>query len=285
MLKRFVYEWKRSVPFFLTFFMAATLYYFIVRLMIQHKLYLTMRIILPFILGIGLGMAAVVYVILNVKRELTNADGILTFLTPLAPWKMMVAKWLNFIVSYGLTFIALRFLIAFFPLEGSGMDTFSQNIASLTEHAATFNVPFLFLMGRPAIGVLLFVLRWTLVLVLLFWVLGWTERLFAYGRLKFGKFAVRLAGILLCLLITAILVTHLSAWFPYYWEANTLQIIHREAPSTFYGLIGSMSYFYGPEGPAGPTLSGIPIVAFLALTAEIAFFLWRANVNWKRMDR
>ena len=60
MLKRFVYEWKRSVPFFLTFFMAATLYYFIVRLMIQHKLYLTMGIILPFILGIGLGMAAVV---------------------------------------------------------------------------------------------------------------------------------------------------------------------------------------------------------------------------------
>lgn len=143
MLKRFVYEWKRSVPFFLTFFMAATLYYFIVRLMIQHKLYLTMGIILPFILGLGLGIAAVVYVILNVKRELTNTDGILTFLTPLAPWKMMVAKWLNFIVSYGLTFIALRFLIAFFPLEGSGMDILSKDIDSLMEHAATFNVPFL----------------------------------------------------------------------------------------------------------------------------------------------
>ena len=287
MIKRFRYEFMRSLPFFLTLVLGGAIYWLIVRHMIMHpEILYTVPILLPIFIALAFVAASVIYVIVNVSRELSQPSGLLTFLTPLAPWKLMVAKWLNFMVSFGLSFLVMRFLLILFPLEEEGFPFGFQTLAALAENYNPVNVPFVFLTGMTAVRCLLFVLHWTFVLALVFWALGWTEVLYSRGVLRRGKFALRVVSFLVAFFAfdqLGSLVTRFSTW---YVDVNTFQLFHPKTVARLDAFLEPVGTFLMEAGAGEPLYhTGTPILLIVFFLVAIVFLLWRAQAYWKKIDR
>lgn len=285
--KRFRFEFARSLPFFLTLILGGTIYWLVMRQMLMHpEVLFTLPILLPLLIGLAFVVASVVYVIVNVSHELSQPSGLLTFLTPLAPWKVMVAKWLNFMVSFGLSFLVMRFLLVLFPLAGEDFPGGMEIIASLAESHHPVNVPFFFLIGMSALSGLIFVLRWTLVLTLVFWVLGWTEMLASRAILRWGKFPLRVVSFLATLFVLDEAGTFLTSILPWCIDVESFQLFRpMNAVPIHFTLESAAGYEHGIGFGESLYSMGIPVVLFLFLLLAILFFLWRAQACWKKIDR
>ncbi|MBY0584541.1 hypothetical protein K5I04_03675 [Murdochiella sp. Marseille-P8839] len=285
--KRFRFEFARSLPFFLTLVLGGTIYWLLMRQLLMHPEALFMfPILLPLLIGLAFVVASVVYVIVNVSRELSKPSGLLTFLTPLAPWKMMMAKWLNFMVSFGLSFLVMRFLLVLFPLAGNDFPGDMEIIASLAESHHPVNVPFFFLIGMSALSGLIFVLRWTLVLALVFWVLGWTEMLASRSILRWGKFPLRVVSFLAALFVLDEAGAFLASLLPWCINVESFQLFRPMNVVPIHFTLESAAGFERGIG-LGESLysTAIPVVLFVFLLLAIIFFLWRAQAYWKKIDR
>ena len=285
--KRFRFEFARSLPFFLTLVLGGTIYWLLMRQLLMHPEALFMfPILLPLLIGLAFVVASVVYVIVNVSRELSKPSGLLTFLTPLAKWKMMMAKWLNFMVSFGLSFLVMRFLLVLFPLAGNDFPGDMEIIASLAESHHPVNVPFFFLIGMSALSGLIFVLRWTLVLALVFWVLGWTEMLASRSILRWGKFPLRVVSFLAALFVLDEAGAFLASLLPWCIDVESFQLFRPMNVVPIHFTLESAAGFERGIG-LGESLysTAIPVVLFVFLLLVIIFFLWRAQAYWKKIDR
>lgn len=287
MFKRFRYEFTRSFPFFLTMVISGTAYWLILRQMLIHPgLFLAVPLLLPILIAVAFVVAPVVYVIINVNRELSQPSGLLTFLTPLAPWKMMVAKWLNFIVSFGLSFLVMRFLLVLFPVETFVADQGIDVIKSLVQSHHPINVPFLFLMGMNAIECLVFVLCWTLVLVLIFWILGWTEALYSRTALRRGKFPLRVVSFLVAFFAVDAVGAFLTTLVPWYIDVERFQLFQATTGLPIhFAWQSTATVEYGTLAEEMSYRAGTPVVLLVFLLVVLLFFLWRAQANWKKIDR
>ncbi|WP_308539875.1 hypothetical protein [uncultured Murdochiella sp.] len=285
--KRFRFEFMRSIPFFVTLVLGGTAYWLVLRQMLMHpETLFTVTFLLPLFIGLSFVVASVVYVIVNVNRELSNPSGLLTFLTPLAPWKLMVAKWLNFMVSFGLSFLIMRFLVVLFPLEAVGVPIGVESMASLAEAHHPINVPFLFLMNMSALSCLVFVLRWTLVLALVFWALGWTQVLASRSVLRHGKFALRALSFLGTLFVVDEVGAYLTTFLPWYIDVDRFQLLKRSVPMPFHFTLESSTMLNARTAIAGQMYrTGVPVILLVFLLLVILFFFWRAQAYWKKIDR
>lgn len=287
MRRRFLYEWRKSLPFFLLLMLIATVLWLFLRSSVANSENLE-QFLFPMMIAIPVVLAmvclAIGYVVLNFSREFSSEEGVLTFLTPVAPWKIMLAKWLNFIVSFAIAFLYVRALMTFLPESyiTSG-EILTQLRASMADEGALQALT-AFVFGMSPVGVAFFVMRWTLVLMLGYWVLARTEALATSGHLAHGKNVLRVVLLIVFLVAIDQALYRLSEMVPWFIESHTFQIFqHAPLKSLQFGYVQESSAWFFDE--AERMWQGLPLVAVVFTLVATVFFLWRANVAWNQIDR
>ncbi|MDY6085749.1 MAG: hypothetical protein SPI19_03285 [Peptoniphilaceae bacterium] len=232
-------------------------------------------------------LASVAFVVFDIHRELAQPEGLLTFLIPMAPWKILVAKWLNLIVSFGLTFVVFSLTTQLFPLPGQDVTGSWQVLFGGFAQGLGPGIRDLvfFLTGMSVPGLVLFILRWTLVLFVGDWAMTLTEKWATRKNWRHGKVFLRVIFIVGVLVALDQVLTVLIAKVPLLLTEQGLLYARPGEVMADLGYLGESSMM--AEVPMGETnlLYGTPLVALVYTLAFCLFFLWRSDVNWRRIDR
>lgn len=285
MLKRFVFEWKRSAPFFAVLCVSASLTWIWMRVQLGDDA-LT---VLPYLLfGLSFACAAlfasVAFVVYDIHRELSHPEGLLTFLIPVAPWKILLAKWLNLIVSFGLSFLLFNVVTTLFPVpwltvaERARMmfAGFAQSMGAGVNTLATQ------MTGMSLLGVMLFVFRWSLVLFVGDWAMTLTEAWATRRQWRHGKVLLRVFFLIAMLVLLDHVQGLLFTRFPLMLtDAGALAMPRGEVSVELTYFYESRLYVDGPNG----FYSGLPVLAFATTPLACLFFLWRSDAHWRQIDR
>lgn len=294
MWKRFAFEWKRSLPFFvLLWFMASLLWIWLSS--VGERL-ATNGQSLMFALVVALGFsftflfACIAFVIFDVHREFQNPEGLLTFLTPIRPWKVMLAKWVNLVLSFGLAFLCLRLVMLFVPydagviqdkiqLVNEGIRTLGL-LGALNTISKIFTDLFFF-------GLVFFVMRWTLVLMIGYWVMARTEAWKTRGQIRRGKTVLRFVLIALLLIGSELLLSFLISLAPTVLTPEGSIVVGTKLAFPYISIIGTTSVPVVVPTAIDPEniVSGLPLISVAYTLLATAFAFWRANAAWRAIDR
>lgn len=288
MRKRFVYEWKKAWPFFSFFTLAACAYWLFLRRLYGAILEgrassLLLGGILPSFLFAGLFVFfGIYYVVRNYAKEFSTSEGVLTFLTPIAPWKILLAKWLHLLFFFPLSFVLIRLFSLCFPLEEElGFSIFSDLMAEVGPFHGLVQGFFFYLNW---LDLLQFVLFWSMFLFLGYYVLAWSEQVFAYKKARLGKLLSRILLLYFLHRLIQRLLQFATVHLPIliHWMTGRLYWV----PAASLGRLEAPGLFSGVFSPflldARPAYSLVQLLGYVLLAL---LFLWRADACWRKINR
>lgn len=291
MLKRLQYEFKKSFPFFSILVIVAIICWLIMyRYFFSDRLgrdpfavNMTMPVIL---VQVFLVFFSIRFVVINFSRELSSPQGILTFLTPVPGWKIMIAKWINLLLSFGLSFFIIRIFTMLLPMtEDSSLGSFLQIVGQRGLITAFFSK---FLYTSPD-SLISFVLFWSNFLFVGYFVLLKTKAIFIYRKSNFLMQLVRLVLIFAILISLWKALSLIFEAYPLIMDSNGNGLIFifdylRDGGDVYYNISSSSAYV-SSNGLNEWYYSGESVIHMLGYSLSIIIFLFLSSRTWEKMDR